>query len=66
VFLAVWLILGQGIYLFSGLLSVSAPKQVYLNLLNAPRLVIWKTWQMLTVLAGQDQSAWIRTKRNER
>jgi cellulose synthase/poly-beta-1,6-N-acetylglucosamine synthase-like glycosyltransferase len=66
VLLAGVLVLGEAVYLFAGLYSVSAPKQVYFNLLNAPRLMIWKTWQMLMVLFGQGQSTWIRTKRNER
>jgi hypothetical protein len=64
VLVATLILLGQGMYLFAGLQAVSAPKQVYLNLLNAPRLMIWKTWQMLLVLMGQRQSLWIRTKRN--
>ncbi len=66
VFLAAGLILGQGVYLFAGLLSVSAPKRVYFNLLNAPRLIIWKTWQMFIGLLGKGQNLWIRTERNER
>ncbi len=66
VLLAAGLVLGQGVYLFAGLYSVSAPKQVYFNLLNAPRLMIWKTWQMSRVLFGRGQGTWIRTKRNER
>jgi cellulose synthase/poly-beta-1,6-N-acetylglucosamine synthase-like glycosyltransferase len=65
VLLGVGLLLGQGVYLFAGLRSVSAPKQIYLNLLYAPRLVVWKTWQMFLVLFGRRQNSWIRTKRNE-
>ena len=64
VLLAVGLLLGQGVYLVAGLRSVSAPKQVYLNLLYAPGLVVWKTWQMFLVLLGRGQNSWIRTKRN--
>ena len=66
VLLASILLLGQGIYLFAGLRSVSAPKQVYLNILNAPRLIVWKTWQMFELLLGRGQSSWVRTNRNER
>jgi cellulose synthase/poly-beta-1,6-N-acetylglucosamine synthase-like glycosyltransferase len=62
---AVGLLLGQGVYLFAGLRATSAPRQVYLNLLNAPRLMIWKSWQMFLALVGQGDSPWIRTKRNE-
>jgi hypothetical protein len=65
VLLAVGLLLGQGVYLFAGLRSVSAPKQVYLNLLYAPRLIVWKTWGMFLALFGRRQNSWIRTKRNE-
>jgi cellulose synthase/poly-beta-1,6-N-acetylglucosamine synthase-like glycosyltransferase len=66
VLLAVAIILGQGVYLYAGLHSVSAPRQVYFNLINAPRLMIWKGWQMFMVLLGRGQSSWVRTKRNER
>lgn len=62
--LAVMLLLGQGVYLFTGLRSVSAPRQVYQNLLYVPRLMIWKTWLMIRVLLGGDQNTWVRTKRN--
>lgn len=65
VFIAGGLLLGQGVYLFAGLRAVSAPREIYINLLNAPRLMIWKSWQMFLVLAGQGNSPWIRTKRNE-
>lgn len=65
VLLAAGLLLGQGVYLFAGLRSVSAPGQVYRNLLNAPRLMIWKSWQMILMLVGRGKSAWIRTERNE-
>lgn len=64
--LAFGVVLGQGLYLFAGLYSVSAPRRVYFNLLNAPRLMIWKSWQMCTVLLGRGKSLWVRTERNER
>jgi ABC-type arginine/histidine transport system permease subunit len=65
VLIAVAILSGQGVYLFAGLRAVSAPRQVYVNLLNAPRLMIWKSWQMFLVFVGQGNSPWIRTKRNE-
>jgi hypothetical protein len=65
VLFAAGLLLGQGVYLFAGLRAVSAPRQVYMNLLNAPRLMVWKSWQMLLVLVGQRNSPWVRTERNE-
>jgi cellulose synthase/poly-beta-1,6-N-acetylglucosamine synthase-like glycosyltransferase len=64
VLLAAVMLLGQMVYLFAGLRSVSAPKQVYLNLLFAPRLMLWKTWQVFQVMLGRGQNTWIRTKRN--
>ena len=64
--LAAGLVLGQGVYLFVGLQAVSAPRQVYFNLLNAPRLMIWKTGQMLKGYLVRGQNLWIRTERNER
>jgi hypothetical protein len=64
VLLAAVMLMGQMVYLFSGLRSVSAPKQVYLNLLFAPRLMLWKTWQVFEVMLGRGQNSWIRTKRN--
>lgn len=65
VLLAAGILFGQAVYLFAGLRAVSAPKQVYLNLLNAPRLMIWKSWQMFLVLMRQGNNPWIRTKRNK-
>lgn len=65
IILAVGILFGQGVYLFAGLRSVSAPKQVYINLFHAPQLIVWKTWQMVEVLSRRGQNSWIRTKRNE-
>lgn len=64
VLLAAGLLSGQGIYLFAGLRSVSAPKQIYVNLLYAPFLIVWKTWQVFLVMVSRGQNVWIRTKRN--
>lgn len=65
ILLAVLLLIGQGVYLFWGLHLVSAPRQVYGNLLYAPRLVLWKIWQMAMVLLVKDHAAWVRTRRNQ-
>lgn len=65
VFLAVGLLLGQGVYLFAGLRSVSAPKKIYLTLMRAPQMIIWKTWLMFQMILGRRPNSWIRTKRNK-
>lgn len=61
---AIVLLLGQGVYLAAGLRFVSAPKQVYHSLLYTPRLVLWKSWQMVLVLLSKNQNSWVRTNRN--
>lgn len=65
VLLAAGILIGQGVYLYAGLRAVGAPRQVYRNLVYAPRLVVWKTWQMLLVWVKRGGNSWIRTKRNE-
>lgn len=62
--LGAFLILGQVIYLFAGLILARAPKTVYLALLEAPRFVFWKIWLYIRVLLGADSDGWVRTKRN--
>lgn len=64
-YLAVALILGQLIYLLSGLRLVHAPKKVYVALLNIPVFVTWKVWHYGRVLLGFDSHGWIRTARND-
>lgn len=65
ILLAVGLLIGQGAYLFAGLRSASAPKHVFIHLFYTPRLVIWKTWQMILALTHRRQFSWARTKRNK-
>lgn len=60
-YLAVALIVGQLIYLLSGLRLVHAPKNVYMALLNIPVFVTWKVWHYGRVLLGFDSHGWIRT-----
>lgn len=62
--LGVGLIVGQAIYLLTGLHLVDAPKTVYLALLKIPIFVTWKIWQYVRVLLGLDSSEWVRTTRN--
>jgi hypothetical protein len=63
-YLAVGLLSGQVIYSLSGLFLVRAPRKIYLALLYAPLLVVWKIGQVLRVLFGRNQSGWVRTTRN--
>jgi len=59
------LFLGQGIYLFSGLRMVRAPKNIYYALVFAPVLMGWKIARYFLVLRRRDQPDWVRTSRNE-
>jgi len=61
--LGIALLLGQAIYTFTGLLLARAPRRVYLALLAAPALVVWKIWLYARVLLGLDRQGWVRTKR---
>jgi 1,2-diacylglycerol 3-beta-glucosyltransferase len=63
--LGVWLVIGQFIYLYTGLIMVKAPRIVYKNLLFAPFFVVWKIWHYIRVLLGGTQSGWVRTTRNK-
>lgn len=62
--LGMGLIVGQAIYLLTGLYLVQAPKSVYLALARSPIFVVWKIWHYLRVLLGLDSNEWIRTTRN--
>ncbi|MBE2220082.1 MAG: glycosyltransferase family 2 protein [Anaerolineae bacterium] len=62
--LGIILILGQAVYLLTGLYLVHAPKSVYLALLMVPLFVGWKIWHYLRVLLGLDSHGWVRTTRN--
>ncbi len=64
-FAATALLLGQGVYLLTGLALVRAPKKVWQALLYAPVFVAWKIWLYVRVALGLDQQGWVRTKRNE-
>jgi len=63
--LALGLVVGQAVYLLSGLRLVHAPKTVYLALINIPVFVAWKVWHYVRVLLGLDSQAWVRTARND-
>ncbi len=59
------LILGQLVYLFSGLRMAQAPEHVYRTLLYAPRYMLWKIRQYVQVLHAGEQRDWVRTTRHE-
>lgn len=63
--LSAGLLLGQILYLFSGLFIVHAPREIYLSLLFAPIYMIWKTFQYGQVVLLRRQQGWVRTRRNE-
>lgn len=63
--LASFIILGQIIYVFSGLLLARAPRNIYLALLFAPIFIVWKLWLYLRLLLGIKPSSWVRTSRNK-
>jgi hypothetical protein len=58
-------VLGQAVYLFSGLWLVRAPAHVYKSLLYTPIFVAWKLLLYLRVWRQGDPEGWIRTRRNE-
>ena len=63
--LGLGLLLGQAIYTLTGLWLADAPRRVYLSLLAAPAMVVWKIWLYARVLLGLDRQGWVRTKRND-
>jgi 1,2-diacylglycerol 3-beta-glucosyltransferase len=63
--LAIALLFGQLVYLFEGLRLVEAPAQVYLNLVHAPHLIVWKIWHSIRMITTHQENTWIRTKRNQ-
>ena len=65
ILLGMGIILGQVIYLLSGLKMVHAPKRIYRQLLYIPFFVLWKILLYARVLVGRDKHGWVRTSRNE-
>jgi 1,2-diacylglycerol 3-beta-glucosyltransferase len=63
-FLAFALIVGQAVYLLTGLRLVHAPKAVYKALLKSPLFIVWKVWHYTRVVFGLDSHGWVRTARN--
>lgn len=58
------LLLGQLVYVLSGLWLAKAPRSVYRALLYAPAFVAWKIWLYLRVWLGGNPRTWVRTTRN--
>jgi cellulose synthase/poly-beta-1,6-N-acetylglucosamine synthase-like glycosyltransferase len=58
--------LAQCGYIVGGLMTVGAPRPVYLALVRAPGLVYRKILQYLRILTGGGTSTWQRTTRSER
>jgi cellulose synthase/poly-beta-1,6-N-acetylglucosamine synthase-like glycosyltransferase len=65
ILLALFLVVGQTIYLGVGLYLAGTPKDTYKALLHAPAFMLWKLVLYGRVLRGRHQKGWIRTTRNE-
>ncbi len=52
------------VHVVAGLRSVRAPRSVYRSLLQAPRMIVWKTALWARVLVKPDDVSWTRTTRN--
>jgi cellulose synthase/poly-beta-1,6-N-acetylglucosamine synthase-like glycosyltransferase len=63
--LALFLALGQTIYIGAGLHLSGAPATVYKALLYAPAFMFWKLVLYRRVLTSRQHRGWIRTTRNE-
>lgn len=58
------ILLGQVVYLLSGLALARAPRRVYLAMLYAPLFIAWKIQLYARVLLGRKAQGWVRTARN--
>lgn len=63
--LATAIVLGQTIYVFTGLFLAQAPWTVYKSLLFAPAFVAWKLWLYVRLMLGVKPRSWVRTARND-
>lgn len=61
--LAIAVLLGQFMYVFTGLLLAKARLRVYLALLFAPLYVVWKLWVYATAAMHLRDERWVRTAR---
>jgi cellulose synthase/poly-beta-1,6-N-acetylglucosamine synthase-like glycosyltransferase len=63
--LALFLSVGQTIYIGAGLNLTRSPKRLYKALLHAPAFMLWKLVLYGRVMTNRQQKGWIRTARNE-
>lgn len=55
---------GQAVYVLAGLITVGAPRVVFLALLRAPLLVARRSSQLVGILRGRGPTSWQRTERS--
>lgn len=63
--LASIIVLGQALYLVSGLVLIRASFKTYLALLYSPIFIIWKIWLYIRILLKFEQQGWVRTARDQ-
>lgn len=62
--LATLLLVGQLIYIISGLILARTPPQTYFALLYAPIFIFWKIQLILTMMTRVEKQGWVRTARD--
>lgn len=62
--LAGYILLGQVLYLLTGLLLTNAPAKVYLAFLYLPMFMVWKLWLYVRVFFKLEQQGWVRAVRD--
>jgi cellulose synthase/poly-beta-1,6-N-acetylglucosamine synthase-like glycosyltransferase len=65
ILLGVSILIGQVIYIFSGLKMVNAPISIYKHLLYIPIFMLKKITQYLKILFGNKAEFWVKTTRNQ-
>ncbi len=60
------LLAGLIVYILAGLLLARAPAKVYLAMIYAPFLMLWKVWLYIKVVINPNKTGWVRTQRNEK
>ncbi|MEZ4867903.1 MAG: exopolysaccharide biosynthesis polyprenyl glycosylphosphotransferase [Caldilineaceae bacterium] len=64
VWLALFILAGQVLYLAAGLILTQAPMRLYMQLVYAPLFMIWKVWLYVRLLLQREQQGWVRTARD--
>ncbi|MCB0063321.1 MAG: glycosyltransferase family 2 protein [Caldilineaceae bacterium] len=62
--LAGYILLGQVLYLLTGLLLTKAPAKVYLAFLYIPMFMLWKLWLYVRVFFKIEEQGWVRAVRD--